>query len=137
MRSLILSFGLPHLMQILCMMQIINLDSFFPQEILQVLTITQPANPSFTPITFPILANSNYISTITPTNFANLDQSNATSNRGFKIVATNPVFCYYEVYTQPGQIYPVHNTELFALKGKNALGTDFFIPMQNYLPNHT
>lgn len=99
-------------------------------------TITQPANPSFTPITFNIAANSNYISTI-PAISANVDQSNAISNRGFKIIATNPVFCYYEVYTQPGQTYPVHNTELFALKGLNALGNDFFIPMQNYLPNHT
>lgn len=99
-------------------------------------TITQPANPSFAPITFTIAANSNYISTI-PAISANVDQSNAISNRGFKILATNPVFCYYEVYTQPGQTYPVHNTELFALKGINALGNDFFIPMQNYLPNHT
>lgn len=98
--------------------------------------ISQPANPSFTPVTFNIGANSNFISTI-PTISANVDQSNLTSNRGFKIVATHPVFCYYEVYTQPGQTYPVHNTELFALKGMNALGTDFYIPMQNYLPNHT
>lgn len=99
-------------------------------------TISQPANPSFTPITFNIAANSSYISTI-PTSSANVYQSNNTSNRGFKIVSTEPVFCYYEVYTQPGQTYPVHNTELFALKGKNALGTDFLIPMQNYLSNFT
>ena len=99
-------------------------------------TITQPANTSFTPITFTIAPNANFISTI-PVASANADQSNANSNRGFKIVATNPVFCYYEVYTQPGQTYPIFNTEIFALKGKNALGTDFLIPMQNYLPNHT
>lgn len=109
---------------------------FSTSTLASTVTITQPANPSFTPITFNIAANSNYISTI-PATSANVDQSNATSNRGFKIMATNPVFCYYEVYTQPGQTYPVHNTELFALKGKNALGIDFFIPMQNYLPNHT
>ncbi len=97
-------------------------------------TITQPANPSFTPINYSIGPNSNQPVLISAAS-ANADQSDQTSNRGFKIVATNPVFCYYEVYKNP--IFPIWNTEIFALKGKNALGTDFLIPMQNYLPNHT
>lgn len=97
-------------------------------------TITQPANPSFTPLNYTIAANSNQIVTI-PNSFANVAQSNNISNRGFKIVATEKVFCYYEIYTNPS--LSVFNTEIFALKGKNALGTNFLIPMQNYLPNHT
>jgi gliding motility-associated-like protein len=97
-------------------------------------TITQPANPSFTAVTFTIPANSNYVATITST-FANVCQPNATSNRGFKIMATQKVFCYYEIYTSP--TYNIYNTEIFSLKGKNAMGTDFFIPMQNYLANYT
>lgn len=99
-------------------------------------TITQPANSSFTPITVTIAANSNYVATI-PALYANASQPNINSNRGFKIVATEKVFCYYEIYTQPGQTYEIYNTEIFSLKGKNALGTSFFIPMQNYLANHT
>lgn len=97
-------------------------------------TITQPANPGFTPMVYTIAANSNQIVVI-PNAMANVYQSNNISNRGFKIVATEKVFCYYEIYTNPA--LSVFNTEIFALKGKNALGTNFFIPMQNYLPNHT
>ncbi len=97
-------------------------------------TISQPANPAFTPITFTIAANSNYVAVI-PATSANVSQSNDNSNRGFRIVATQKVFCYYEIYTSP--TYNIYNTEIFALKGKNAMGTNFFIPMQNYLANHT
>lgn len=97
-------------------------------------TITQPANPGFTPMVYTIAANSNQI-VVVPYAMANVFQSNNTSNRGFKIVATEKVFCYYEIYTNP--TFSIYNTEIFALKGKNALGTNFFIPMQNYLPNHT
>ena len=109
---------------------------FSTSDLPSTVTISQPANSSFTPITFSISANSNYIATI-PAVYANASQPNMNSNRGFKIVATEKVFCYYEIYTQPGQTYEIYNTEIFSLKGKNALGTNFFIPMQNYLANHT
>jgi len=95
-------------------------------------TISQPANSSFAPITFSISANSNYVATI-PAIYANASQPNINSNRGFKIVATEKVFCYYEIYTSP--TFNIYNTEIFALKGKNALGKNFLIPMQNYLAN--
>ena len=103
------------------------------------ITIEQPANPSFSTITFSMAADTVEIVTI-PKSSVNVAQTTSTiSNYGFKITATpNPVFCYYEVNstTPPGQLNPdPKNTEIFSLKGKNALGTHFMIPMQNLLKN--
>jgi gliding motility-associated-like protein len=52
------------------------------------------------------------------------------SNKGILIQSTNPITSYYEVQGSDG-----NNTDIFALKGKYALGTDFLVPMQNYYPN--
>ena len=95
-------------------------------------TISQPANPSFNPIilNLPPLT----------TNFVNLtnwiDQieckpANQVLNYGLKIESTNPITAYYEVVSLQCNCNP----EIFALKGRNGLGTNFFIPMQNFLSN--
>lgn len=104
---------------------------FSTASLASTVTITQPANPAFAPITLSIPANSNQIQLI-ETAFANMPQSDDISVRGFRIVATEPVFCYYEIASLPSTST---NTEIFSLKGQNALGVEFMIPMQTAVHN--
>lgn len=53
-----------------------------------------------------------------------LDGVPGKSNKGIYITSTNPVTCYYEVSR-------TNNCDIFALKGSNALGTEFFSVFQN------
>ncbi len=94
-------------------------------------TISQPANPSFTPIVVNIAANS--VSTIDVTSRLNMIENapyNQVLNYGIKISATNLITAYYE---QASNLNP----DIFPLKGKNALGTEFLIPAQNTWSNGT
>jgi gliding motility-associated-like protein len=98
--------------------------------------ISLPANPLFTPITTSIPANST--SSIDLTNFiANLENNipNAVRNTGIYLTATNEVTAYYEVYGTTATFGPA-NTDIFTLKGRNALGTEFYTPFQNFWNNH-
>ena len=56
---------------------------------------------------------------------------NTVQNKGIRIVSTAQISVYYEVN------HTSRNPELFVLKGKNALGNDFFISSQNAGPNST
>ena len=47
---------------------------------------------------------------------------------GIHITATNPITSYWEISRQ-------NNKEIWALKGKNALGTDFYTPFQTHGAN--
>src|SRR5690606_26268338 len=47
---------------------------------------------------------------------------------GIKIISTAPITAYYEI----GATW---NADIFALKGKNALGNEFVIPGQNFYSN--
>ena len=108
---------------------------FFTSEHSSTITITQPENPNFPLIERIITVNGTVIvnfSTLGLTQYVNVNQADVVSNNGLKITATNPVFCYYEVYST---LTTPLNTEIYSLKGKNALGTNFLIPMQNYLNN--
>lgn len=90
-------------------------------------TISIPANPSFTPINITIPANST--STIDLTTWIDQIenfQPNIVANKGLYIQSTNDITVYYEVNSQTCKCNP----ELFALKGKNALGNNFYIPSQ-------
>ena len=49
---------------------------------------------------------------------------------GIRIISSSPVTAYYEVGAP-------FNAEIFALKGKNALGNKFVIPVQDYYHNST
>lgn len=94
--------------------------------------ISQPANLSFNPITVNIPAN-NLIS-VDLTNYINIIENkpaDSVLNYGLLIRASSPVTAYYEVISND------LNPEIFTLKGKNALGTDFVIPMQNEYENYT
>lgn len=95
------------------------------QSLPSVVTITQPANPGFANIIVNIPANS--LSTIDlSTRLSAIENTpyNQVLNKGLKITATNPVTAYYE---QASGLNP----DIFPLKGKNALGTDFLIITQN------
>ncbi|PKP18375.1 MAG: hypothetical protein CVU05_13630, partial [Bacteroidetes bacterium HGW-Bacteroidetes-21] len=88
-----------------------------------VVTISQPANAGFTPITVSLLAFES--SRVDLTAFRGVLETKPTNtilSTGLFIEASNPVSAYYEVANS-------NNNEIFALKGPNGLGTEFYIPM--------
>lgn len=54
--------------------------------------------------------------------------ADATLKKGIHITSTQPISAYYELANNV-------NSEIWTLKGKNALGTNFYIPTQNFLSN--
>ena len=110
-------------------------------------TVTMPANEyhptlnvdGFVPITFSMAANAMHSENVSDliaqqiagvwTDVHKLENTPLTAdgiNRfGIKITADNDITAYYESGN-------VNNKDLFALKGKNALGTEFFTPFQTY-----
>ncbi|MFN8300029.1 MAG: gliding motility-associated C-terminal domain-containing protein [Chitinophagales bacterium] len=96
-------------------------------------SISQPAGGGMPTQNVTVPANSTQTVDITTW----IDQienkpANTTLNYGLYISSTAPVTIYYEVVSSQCQCNP----EIFVLKGGNALGTDFFIPSQNYLDNN-
>ena len=92
-------------------------------------TIYQPANVTFVPIVISLPANRT--KTVDLSAFKSILEcapADQVLNYGLKISATTPISVYYEENS------PL-NPELFTLKGSNALGTSFFIPGQNLIPN--
>lgn len=95
-------------------------------------TIDQPANPSFVPINLAIPAtNTQTVDLTTWIDQIENKPPNQVLNYGIRIRASSPVTMYYEVASFSCNCNP----EIFALKGQNALGIDFFIPSQNFLNN--
>lgn len=92
-------------------------------------TITQPANNSFTPIIVNVSANTSQSVELTSflSALENLPE-NVVLNKGLFIRSTKFVTVYYEESSN-------NNPEIFVLKGRNALGTNFFIPSQNLMNN--
>ncbi|MCW5908205.1 MAG: gliding motility-associated C-terminal domain-containing protein [Chitinophagales bacterium] len=96
-------------------------------------TISQPAGGGMPAQVVNIPANNTQ--TVDLTNWIDLIENkppNATLNYGLKIQSTSSITVYYEVVSSQCQCNP----EIFVLKGGNALGTDFWIPSQNYLNNN-
>jgi gliding motility-associated-like protein len=92
-------------------------------------TISQPANPSFTPINIALAANTSYSVDLTAqVDFLETKPANTQLNTGLLVTSTNPITAYYEENSRA-------NPEMFVLKGNNALGTSFFIPAQNIMNN--
>jgi hypothetical protein len=94
-------------------------------------TVNQPANPNFPSQTITLPANS--AQTLDLTTW--IDQienkpANTTLPYGFKISSTAPIMAYYEVTPTCNC-----NPDIFALKGKNSLGTSFIVPAQSFLNN--
>lgn len=92
-------------------------------------TISEPANPAFVPIVLNIPANSTVSQDVTAQR-AMIENvpANSINNFGLQVRSDNLVTVYYEV----NQWY---NPEIFALKGKNSLGTEFYISSQNVWNN--
>jgi len=95
-------------------------------------TVSQPANSSFTPIVVNIAANG--FSTVDLSPYLDMVENkppNTVLNYGIHITATAPVSVYYEV----ASTYCNCNPEIYTLKGKNAVGQNFIVPTQNYFSN--
>lgn len=95
-------------------------------------TLSMPANPNFSPVTWNVPANGTR--SVIYSNNDTLDiienkPHNTLLNKGFLIESTSPITAYYEVVTGD------NNPDIFALKGRNALGTDFLVPSQNDMAN--
>ncbi|MFN2423989.1 MAG: PKD domain-containing protein, partial [Cryomorphaceae bacterium] len=89
------------------------------------IVISQPANTGFAPIVINLPANSTQQVNLTPF-FEDVETkpANEVLNTGLLVRATNPITAYYELRSQ-------NNTDIWALKGKNALGTKFYTPYEN------
>lgn len=97
-----------------------------------VVTVSQPANPLFAPINLNLAAYSTgFIDLTTWIDIIENKPPDLVLNYGLKITATNPVSAYYEVVSAQC----LCNPEIFTLKGRNSVGIEFFIPMQNFLNN--
>ena len=101
-----------------------------PGNVPATVTITQPANPAFTPIHQNVPANGSATVDLT-SHIADIENApaNTVLNKGLHISSTQPVNAYYEVCMTG--LTP----EVYALKGRNALGTNFFVPGQNEYMN--
>lgn len=94
--------------------------------------VSMPANPSFVPINVSIPANG--AQTIDLSAFVEVIENkpaDAILNKGLLIESSGPITAYYEV----ASTYCMCNPEIFALKGKNALGTQFLLPGQTHFNN--
>jgi len=100
-------------------------------------TISMPANSAFTTQTHSLAANttkridlSTWINQIENNFVSNYDSSiPGKNNKGIFIQSTENITSYYEVARN-------NNCDLFSLKGKNALGSEFYVPFQNRFYNY-
>ena len=89
------------------------------------ITLRMPAGLWFTPITQTIPPNSNFTINLTPwIDSIENKPANTVLNRGILMTSDKLVTSYYEIKHN-------NNPGIFSLKGKNALGTDFYIVSQN------
>jgi len=93
------------------------------------ITISVPANPAFTPIYINLPANTAHTQDVSAFRaFFENEPFDQVLNRGILIEATNLITAYYEVGTHL-------NPDIFSLKGRNALGNEFYVPFQNFFSN--
>lgn len=91
--------------------------------------LTMPADHTFVPITGSIGPNSTYTIDLTPSKSQiENDPSDQVNTKGLLLTTDNLVTAYYEdAHT--------NNPGIFALKGRNALGLEFYIVSQNSYKN--
>ena len=94
-------------------------------------TIEQPANAGFAPINIVVPANTQVTEDLTPFK-DDLENwpSDAVLDKGLHITSDEDITVYYEVTAVQG-----NNPDIFALKGPNGLGTEFYTPFQNQMNN--
>jgi hypothetical protein len=89
-------------------------------------TISQPAGGGLPTQVINLPANSSASIDLTAwLNAIECTPGNTVQNKGIRIVSTAQISVYYEVN------HTSRNPELFVLKGKNALGNNFYISSQN------
>jgi len=94
------------------------------------ITISQPASGGLPTQTFNLAANTSAsVDLSTWLDFIECRPGDAIQNKGIKISSTAQISVYYEVN------HTSRNPELFVLKGRNALGNDFYISSQNFGTN--
>lgn len=99
-------------------------------------TISQPANGGFQPILVSVAANSSVTVDLTPfKGMVEHTEKDVITNKGLHIVGDELFSCYYD-------IPDIYNGDLFSLKGKNAMGFQFTVPLQRLFysygyPNYT
>lgn len=100
------------------------------ENVATTITISTPADPTIFDTTFTLPANASITVPLTH-RIALIENQphNQTLNKGFLIESTALITAYYEV------ISAGNNPDIFALKGRNALGTDFYITAQNLMQN--
>lgn len=95
------------------------------------IAVSQPANPAFPIQTISIPANTSGILEFPPLyTFVENSPANEVLNKGFLIESSSPITVYYEVI---GEYFS--NPDIFSLKGRNALGLEFYVPFQDMLDN--
>lgn len=96
------------------------------QNAASTVTVSQPANPGFPVQTVTIPPNqTNTLDLTAWLNDLENKPADQVLNLGLKIESTTEVDAYYEVNRS-------NNPDIFTLKGKNALGTSFFIGGQDF-----
>ncbi len=95
------------------------------------ITIDQPANPGFTPITINLVANATYsLPFTTYKEIVENKPGNTELNYGIRITSTASISAYYELAS-------TNNPEIFPLKGNVSKGQDFIIPAQTRFNNQS
>lgn len=94
-------------------------------------TVSQPAGGGLPVQTFTLQPNSSTTINLTPWLASIECSANAVQNKGVRISATAQISAYYEVNNNG------LNPEFFVLKGRNALGNQFFISSQNIGSNNS
>lgn len=90
------------------------------------IVISQPANPNFPVQNLNIAANQTITVDLTPwKNIVENKPANQILNYGLKVESTVEIDVYYEVNV-------TNNPDIFTLKGRNALGTEFFVAGQTF-----
>ncbi len=88
-------------------------------------TLSMPANSSFTPISQSIPPNTTFSIDLTPwIDIIENMPANQVLNRGLRLISDSDVTAYYECAN-------ASNPGIFSLKGKNGVGTEFYIVSQN------
>jgi gliding motility-associated-like protein len=94
------------------------------------ITISQPANPVFVPITKKLAPNS--ATSVNLTEWVDLIENSSfdtVSNKGLLVKSSGLISVYYDIANSV-------NGDMFSLKGETALGTAFHVPFQNAWKNN-
>ena len=87
-------------------------------------SIDLPADPGFVPLSHSLAALEVRIVDLSPwRDRLENGPANTVLNKGLRITATTPINSYYSIASD-------NNADIFALKGRQALGRAFFIPAQ-------